>query len=264
MEDLRFDEPMRVAPAVPPSRYRMLARAELSIVWIAGADGCRAGWFRACLELETGAQHFAICATAEDLLATPPAPSILAIDIPIGLADRGTRACDVAARKRLGVRRASVFPPPLRPALGAATQAEASRLTREIDGKGVGAQAFGIWAKIREVDQWLASSTPAVRAAVYEAHPELCFMGWAGGCPMAHGKKTTEGRRERLQVAEAWLGNGVLERARAGPTKARVADDDILDAVATLWAARRISEGAHVTLGDGAIDAAGLPMRICY
>lgn len=234
-------------------------------MWIAGVDGCPAGWFRSALHLERRELDFRICNSAAALLAEPPVPRVLAIDIPIGLLASGTRACDVEARARLGwPRRASVFPPPLRPALAAASQAEATRITRAIDGKGVGAQAFNIFAKIREVDDWLSASPRRVRDRVYEAHPELCFSAWAGGRPMVHGKRSPEGRQERLRLVEAWLGAGVLERARGGYGRTKAADDDILDSIATLWTARRIADGDFIALGCGGEDECGLPMRICY
>ena len=234
-------------------------------MWIAGVDGCPAGWFRTAFHLESRELDFRVCASAAALLAEAPVPGIIAIDIPIGLAGRGMRACDGEARSRLGwPRRSSVFPPPLRPALSAASQAEATRITREIDGKGVGAQAFNIYAKIREVDAWLRASPAPIRERVYEAHPELCFQAWAGGRAMAHGKRTSEGREERLRLVEAWLGPGVLARARTAARRSKAADDDILDSIATLWTAQRIARGGFVALGDGAADECGLPMRICY
>jgi hypothetical protein len=36
----------------------------------------------------------------------------------------------------------------------------------------------------------------------------------------------------------------------------------VLDACAVLWSAERFARGDHVTLGDGSVDALGLPMRI--
>src|SRR5262249_22667826 len=54
-----------------------------------------------------------IAATLGELLHDLPQESLLAIDIPIGLADRGARRCDVEARRCLGPGRgSSVFPAP--------------------------------------------------------------------------------------------------------------------------------------------------------
>jgi predicted RNase H-like nuclease len=80
--------------------------------------------------------------------------SVLAavLDIPIGLPLRGSRACDLEARRLLGwPRLTSVFPAPLRPMLTATSYQEAQHIRREIDGKGCSRQAYGIQSKVREV-----------------------------------------------------------------------------------------------------------------
>ena len=54
---------------------------------------------------------------------------MIAVDMPIGLAERGPRACDIAARRVLPRgRKSSVFPPPRRAMLGCADWAEANAL----------------------------------------------------------------------------------------------------------------------------------------
>jgi predicted RNase H-like nuclease len=230
--------------------------------WLAGVDGCRKGWFRASRDLRSGELAFQIVADVAELLSSAPRPALVALDMPIGLPDSGPRACDREARARLGPRRSSVFPAPIRAAVRAATQAEASDVTRRSDGRGVAAQAFGIFAKVRQVDEALASDR-ALRAALYEVHPELSFSAWNEGRPMTFAKRTVEGARERLALAEAWLGSGILARARGGHTRKDLADDDILDAIAALWTAHRIAAGTAETLPAlPPRDATGLPMRI--
>ena len=82
---------------------------------------------------------------------------------------------------------------------------------------------------------------------------------------MTAGKKSPEGRAQRLALAEGWLGAGLLAGARGHHPKARLADDDILDAMATLWTAKRIADGTARSLPeDPPLDATGLPMRIVY
>lgn len=235
------------------------------MTWIAGADGCRKGWFRVSLELATFAVRFDLVETARDLLARVPRPTVLGIDIPIGLSDAGPRECDRLARKLLGRPRASsVFPAPIRPALAASSRLEASAVTKAADGRGIAAQAWGIYAKVREVDEWMRADADA-REIVHEVHPEVSFAAWSGTGPIAASKKSAEGRAIRLALAEAWLGPGVLDRARGDHLKKDLADDDILDAIATLWTAARIASGNAVPLpADPPTDAAGLPMRIVY
>ncbi len=235
------------------------------MAWIAGADGCPRGWFRAARSLESGELRFDAVESASELLSRAPTPRVLAIDIPIGLTESGPRECDREARLALGRPRASsVFPAPLRCALGASSHAEASALTQARDGRRVSAQAWWIFPKIREVDVLLRASLRA-RRRIREVHPEVSFWAWTGGRPMAHAKRTPAGRRARLALVEGWLGRGVLSRARGCHPKQHVADDDILDAIAALWTASRIEAGESATLpGSPPKDSAGLPMRIVY
>lgn len=234
------------------------------MTWVAGVDGCRAGWFRVCRNARNGALRFDLLESVAAISETDPWPGIVAIDMPIGLPEAGPRQCDQEARRCLGPRRASVFPSPIRPALAGQTRAEADAITRRIDGRGVAAQSFGIYAKVAEVDAHLQSAR-APRATFYEVHPELSFQTWQGGQPMVESKKTEGGQRARLDLVEAWLGADLLGRARGGHPKTHLADDDVLDAVATLWTAHRIASGAAQTLPDSPpMDETGLPMRIVF
>jgi predicted RNase H-like nuclease len=235
------------------------------MVWVAGADGCRRGWFRASREMGSGELHFEVFREASELLRAAPCPRVLGLDIPIGLTESGPRACDAAARGVLRpLRASSVFPAPVRPALRAKTRVEASDITTRRDGRRVGTQAFALYPKIREVDALLGRSGEA-RARIREVHPEVCFWAWNGGEPMRASKKKPAGIRQRRALAEAWLGSGVLARARAKHPRAELADDDILDAIAALWTATRIAEGRARTLPAAPpVDATGLRMEIVY
>lgn len=233
-------------------------------MWVAGVDGCRAGWFRAARHSASGELRFELIASAAALLAQPPTPEVVALDMPIGLPEKGSRECDLAARKLLGPRRSSVFPAPIRPALAAGSHEQASRISERSDGRRVSAQAFHLFARIREVDALLRSD-PDARRRVHEVHPELAFRAWNGGEPMTTYKKKRAGRTERRLLIEPWLGSGVLARARAAYLKKQVADDDILDAIAALWTAHRIAEGRAETLPERPPrDSVGLPMRIVF
>ena len=243
------------------------------MTWLAGIDGCPAGWFRACRETESGELRFDLLCDVRALTEADPRPEVVALDMPVGLAESGPRACDTLARAHLGPRRSSVFPAPVRAALAARSHAEASALHEAADGRRVSAQAWNLFARIRAVDDWLAVDADA-RQRVVEVHPELAFATWAGEAvggpgaegtprPMAHGKRTAEGRAERLALVEAWLGAGVLERARGDHRRRDLADDDILDALACLHTAHRIAEGRALSLPEPPpVDARGLPMRI--
>jgi predicted RNase H-like nuclease len=124
---------------------------------VAGVDGIRDGWL-AVLMQPADQQHNARCEVRRvgrlrDLIDTVRALRVVAIDIPIGLADvyeQGGRSCDRLARSLLAVRRSSVFPTPIRGTLAAATWEEACVFSRDSanTGMGLSKQAFGILPKI--------------------------------------------------------------------------------------------------------------------
>lgn len=234
------------------------------MAWIAGADGCKAGWYRVSRSTDSGLLRFDVLQRASELLSTPPVPEIVTLDIPIGLPDAGQRLCDQKARRLLGIRRNSVFPAPIRSALEAQSRGDASQITEAKDGRKVSAQGWAIFRKVREVDELLQSNTDA-RLKLYEVHPELCFWAWAGERPMSYSKKKTPGRHERHVLACRWLGVDPLDIGRSAWRRKQLADDDILDAVAALWTATRISEGVARSLpSDPPRDSTDLPMRIIY
>ncbi len=236
----------------------------IRVTWLAGVDGCKGRWFRAARDPSSGALAFELLGGVADLVRSAPRPEIVALDMPIGLPDRGPRACDREARQLLGPRRSSVFPAPIRPALVARSQQEASEITRRADGRGVAAQAFAIFAAVRRVDGALARD-PALRAALREVHPELSFWAWNGRNPLPFSKRTPDGARLRRALAEAWLGPGILVRARGPHGRNALADDDILDAIAALWTAHRIAAGTAERVPTAPPhDATGLPMQIVF
>jgi predicted RNase H-like nuclease len=182
----------------------------------------------------------------------------VAVDIPIGLAACGPRACDVEARHRLGPRRNSVFPAPARAVLATTTYEEACAVSRQLCGKALSKQLYNIVAKIREVDD-LLSPSPCRQERLFEACPELSFALMTGGVPMRHGKRTAQGRGERLAALHA-SGFDDLTATTAAPP-AGAARDDVLDALALAWTARRHVAGDAVRLG-GETDDRGLRMEI--
>ena len=220
----------------------------------AGVDGCPAGW---AVATDDGALH--VAKTLADVLAL--APGVVGIDMPVGLTDAGPRLCDTLARRAIGARRASVFPTPVRAALSATTRAEASRLHRAADGRGLSAQAYGILPRIRDVDALLRAD-PDAAARVVEVHPEVSFAGMNGGAGLAHAKKTAEGRAERLTLLAPFFGDAP-EHAGCGIPRSALALDDVLDAFAALWSARRVASGAARRLPEPPpLDAHGLAMAI--
>jgi predicted RNase H-like nuclease len=180
----------------------------------------------------------------------------VAVDIPIGLAPDGPRRADVEARRQLGPRRSSVFPAPVRTVLGAASYEEACALSRAACGKAISKQLFNILPKIREVD---ALVTPLRQQRVFEMSPELSLAVLAGA-PMHHAKTTAAGRAERLRVLGDVFGREeIAHHLRRAPAGAR--SDDVLDAFAGAWTARRHAAGDHLQLG-GQLDDRGLRMEV--
>jgi len=232
---------------------------------ISGVDGCRGGWIAIRKEVASGEISSAVYASSEELIYASPAPEVLALDIPIGLTNSGPRQCDLLARKMLGPSRgSSVFPAPIRPALAAADQSEASSISRSIDGKGVSAQAFAIYRRVGEVDELMRSDERAL-GYVREIHPELCFMAWNNGEPIIESKKSHQGMNVRLSLVSEHFGDTATSLVRKRHPAGQVADDDIYDAFAALWTAERILIGTAKSIPDQPeIDPLGLPMAMWY
>jgi predicted RNase H-like nuclease len=237
------------------------AEGEMAPIKVAGVDGCRGGWV-VVVSTADGDGSGNATTTVErvddlsSLLSRLDSGELAAvgIDIPIGLPETPPRRCDVEARRMIGARRSSVFPAPVRGLLGAANYEEAAARCRERSGTGISRQAFGILPKIDEIDRLI---TPERQHHLVEVHPEVSFTALAG-TPMAHYKRTGEGHTERLRAL-----SGVFPdvEVHAATRVAGTSPDDVLDAFAVAWTARRWSAGIHIRLG-GAKDERGLRMEI--
>jgi predicted RNase H-like nuclease len=204
---------------------------------VLGADACPAGWVGIALS-DDRVQAY-VHAEIAGLVALVSADGDLAavgIDIPIGLADAGLRQADVLARKAAGPRWASVFMTPVRPALTVPNHQAASALNRQLAGSGISRQAFNLRDKILQVDQWL----PTAPCPVIEVHPELCFAEMAGA-PLADSKSTWAGATTRYRLLAA---QGIGLSGELGLARRQVGVDDVLDAAAVAWTARRFAAGA--------------------
>ncbi len=232
---------------------------------ISGVDGCKGGWIAIRKDVASGEISSVIYTSGEKLTSESPKPVVLALDIPIGLSDSGPRQCDILARKMLGQPRgSSVFPAPIRPTLTATDRTEANSISRSVDGKGVGAQAFGLYLRIREIDEIMRRDEKA-RGYIHEVHPELCFMAWNNGEPIVESKKSHQGMSIRLDLVKSHFGERVARSVRQRHSASQVADDDIYDAFAALWTAERIHLGIAKVIPDRQeIDSFGLPMAMWY
>ena len=225
---------------------------------VAGVDGCRGGWL--CVDERDGELTGRIFSTFKELLDTLATASIIAVDIPIGLSDAGERPVDPIARKLLRApRSSSVFPVPIRTVVQETDYRTACQKHWAVDGRALSKQAFAILPKIREVDS-LLGERPAMQARVREIHPEVCFAFWNNGVAMKHRKADPLGRAERERLIDgAWPGQ-----------RHRILDelggdyefDDVNDAFAALWTARRIFSGTAKVLGPQPLDRRGLRMEM--
>lgn len=227
---------------------------------VAGVDGCPGGWIAVWLR-PTGAVRNATVATAWPELPLDDA-RFVAVDMPIGLAARGPRGCDGAARALLpAARKSSVFPPPRRYMMEAADWAVANAAGKAREGVGLSRQAWGLAAKIAELDRALA---PRDQTRLREAHPELVFHHLNAWCPLPR-KTTAAGRQARHALLRDAGLTGLDPLLEAVPRRL-ARPDDVLDAAACALAARRMAQGTAVRLPEGLPprDARGLVMEIWY
>jgi predicted RNase H-like nuclease len=237
------------------------------MTWLAGVDGCLAGWAVALVRPEGEEVRIAIVPRFADAFVARP--TIVAVDIPIGLPERtgyGGREAENAVRPLLGERQSSVFSVPSRAAIHAADYAQACTVAFATSDppRRMSKQLFMIAAKIREVDALLRAD-PAAAGKVFEVHPELAFWRLNGGRALTEPKKV-KGKchepglalRRRLLV-DAGLPATVVD----GPPPKGAGPDDLLDALACAAVARRIHFGiARSFPHPPPCDAFGLPMAI--
>jgi predicted RNase H-like nuclease len=237
--------------------------------WVAGVDGCRAGWVVAFAGLNHEDIRVRVLARFSDIFAAPEQPRLVAVDIPIGLpAHIGPqgRGPERAVRPLLGDRQSSVFAVPSRAAVYAKDYREACRLALETSDppKKVSKQLFMIAPKIREVDETLRNA-PSLTARVFEAHPEVAFWRLNGGRALTEPKKI-KGRpfgpglaSRRTLLADY----GFSSTATEGAPPSGAAADDLLDALACAAIAQLIHAGVAVPFPDPPLrDEFGLPMAI--
>jgi predicted RNase H-like nuclease len=231
---------------------------------VTGVDGCAAGWVAVTLgpavtdlavpeyladpravmnHARTGraAASPVVTVTMAATLDLLPLAAVTGIDMPLGLLGTGWRDADLLARRALGRRGVTVFAIPPRAVWECPSYAEANRLCRELTGKGFSVQAWGLRRKIIEADQFRrrAATGPGM-VRLLEVHPELSFTALAGA-PLPDSKHTRAG----LAIRRGLLAGVGIDL----PFKvAGAAENDLLDAAAVAWSARRIAAGAAVTL----------------
>jgi predicted RNase H-like nuclease len=210
---------------------------------VLGVDACKPGWVGLALAGSEVTAYFAV--TIDELVASVDAdgpPAVVAIDIPIGLADRDHRKADQQARKAVGVLWSAVFMTPVRSALNATDHQTASNRNRELTGSGISIQAFSLKPKLQQVEHWIRRGD----RRVIEVHPEVSFAELAGH-PLTTRKSSWAGAEQRrclLATAGILLAGDLRKAGRYA------AVDDILDAAAAVWTARRFARGQAICRPD--------------
>jgi predicted RNase H-like nuclease len=239
-----------------------------------GVDGARGGWVavscygRVSAPADERRTDVVLCRTFADVVELRRKSSaMVVVDIPMGLLDTvELRPCDAEAQKLLGKRRSTVFAPPSRPLLEAASYGQARGLVEKLrktepSAKSLSAQAFGIVPKMKEVDDWLHEH-PAAQDWLYECHPELSFRAMADG-RVLDDKKTAHGQVNRLRLVLREFPDAldVIAGTRLSSRDAQLTD--VLDAYAALDSALHVAAGEHEEIG-GKTDGAGLIMRMVF
>jgi len=229
---------------------------------VAGVDAAKGGWVMAATGTAPGSPvAFSLWPCFADVWAEARTREFLAlaVDMPIGLPATELRRSDIEAREILGPRRSSLFWTPPLCVLDATDHDEANRLSKETTSRGLSIQAFHLLPKVREVRSVLTPDDLAAEARpqAAEVHPETSFAVLAGQ-PMSASKRQPGGQAERLAALAPGFDN--LDAAPAPLSGATL--DDLLDAAAAAWTARRMAADTAITLGDGEADATGYPMAI--
>ncbi|MBS0248953.1 MAG: DUF429 domain-containing protein [Proteobacteria bacterium] len=250
-----------------------------SDVWLAGVDGCPAGWLVAFGRPSGEVRAPRIVKSFADIVFSAEKPAIVAIDVPIGLprqSPAGGRRAEQEARALLGNRKSSVFRIPSRPAVEASIASTpvddrerffaACAIARDTsdDRKGFAKQGFYILDKVAEVDGFLRAHKDNA-GRVFETHPELAFVMMNGGKPLDLAKKV----KSRVNPPGLALRRDLLIRAGMDDAIAAMkapkgaGDDDLIDALACLVTARRIhARTARSYPADPPRDEYDLPMAI--
>jgi predicted RNase H-like nuclease len=256
-------------------------RMNANDIWLAGVDGCKAGWVAAFIRPTAAEFHVRVVERFSDLIVADESPAVIAVDIPIGLPDssgRGGRAAENAVRPLLGKRQSSVFSVPSRAAVYAepgpfvdmqsayAAHQRCSEVGRKTSDppRGVSIQTFMIFPKIREVDACLREVSLAA-ANVFEVHPEVAFWRLNGERALSEPKKV-KGRPHPPGMSlrrELLVAAGLPPEIVAVATPSGAGEDDLLDAFACAAIARRIHAGTARPFPDPPpVDSYGLPMAI--
>jgi threonine dehydratase len=239
-------------------------------VWVAGVDGCPAGWIAVLMRLDDrNAHHVRTAPNLAEIVDAPERPAIIGVDMPIGLpewTDGSGRLPERLVRSLLGERQSSVFAIPSRRAVHTESYGDACTIAASTSDppRKVSRQGFNIFPKIREIDA-LLRARPDLILKIYEVHPEVAFWAMNGEKALSEPKKVKGRpyepglalRRDLLRAA------GLPDYLIEAPPPRGAAADDLLDALAGLTVALDIARGGGRSFPDPpGRDAHGLPVAI--
>ena len=232
---------------------------------IAGIDGCRGGWLVVCETPLPGPWSWLVAPNYDAVWRRLKSFDAVGVDMPICIPDPGPRECEALARRLLSPRRsASIFSSPIRPILTMDDYTAACDTREAIDGRRMSKQSFFIMEKIAEVDAVIRARR-SFAEKLYEVHPEVSFAALGDGDPMLHAKRDQAGFEERLEHLSDVFPKAVIEEVIDTFPRAEVARDDVLDAFAVLWSAKRIALSTAERLPDEpSYDSCGIDMAIWY
>lgn len=219
---------------------------------VAGIDAYRRGRESGWVAIQLRGKRFGGAVSERSLsllLERLGEAGVIGIDMPIGLPTKQARRCDLDAREFVGLRRSSVFLAPPRRIYQQPDYQRASALCRELTGKGLSQQAWGLRDKVMELAPLAKRDSRLI-----EVHPEVSFREMAGE-ELAYPKSTWSGQQLRINLlATAGIElPPILERACGVPAS------DVIDAAGAAWSARRvaITKGqalpAQGATGDGKV-----------
>lgn len=219
-----------------------------------GVDGTRGRWVTVAIGAEGGFVSASLHDSLAAVLAAHEAADVFGVDVPLGMPEDGPRSADAAAQAALGARRATIFMTPPRAVLEAPTYAEARARATALTGKSISAQSFALRHNVLEADGLRGDPR------VFEVHPELSFRALAGSV-LAEGKRTWNGAARRRDL----LASAGLELPADLGEAGAVPVDDVLDAAAAAWSARRIARGEAGRLPEAPpLDEHRRPVAIWY
>ena len=204
---------------------------------IIGIDGCKSGWF-SVWENQDKSIHSSVFSNLNELknFFKNESQLIVGIDMPVVLSEVIPRQADQLARKLLSKKASSVFTAPTPEMLNQPNYEKASLVSKRLFGKSMSLQSWYLFPKIKDVQTMIHHED----MQIYEIHPELSFRAMNNEQVILESKKTLEGFALRNSLLSMHFKNFIFEEIRRHYARKDVMDNDILDALAVLWSAKRI------------------------